>query len=195
LIAYIKGRVEAVCENYIVVEAMGIGYQVFVTKTMLSRVKKSAEIIVHTYMNVKEDSVSLFGFKDTEELEMFHMLTAVPGVGPKVAMAVLDSLTPDDIRRAVLTDDYERFAKAQGVGKKTAQIIVLRLKDKLGKTAFPEAVAGGFLENSSISGDAVEALAALGYNRSDALKAVLETALPDMTTQQIIKTALKKLSR
>jgi len=194
LIAYIKGTVETIGANYAIIEAMGIGYQVFITKTAMSRLKKSVEIKIHTYMHTGEDAVRLFGFLDAEELEMFNMLTLVPGVGHKTAMAVLDSLTPSDIVQAVLTDDYERLSKAQGIGKKTAQIIVLRLKDKLGAAA--SAVASEtLLVNSGAANDAAEALTALGYSRSEALKAVLESAIPDMTTEQIIRTALRKLSR
>jgi Holliday junction DNA helicase RuvA len=195
LIAYIKGTVEAIGGNYAVVEAMGIGWQVFVTKTAMGRLKKSVEIKIHTYMNVKEDSVQLFGFLDTEELEMFNMLNSVPGVGPKMAMAVLDSLTPSDITQAVLTDDYERLSKAQGVGKKTAQMMTLRLKDKLGAAGTAAASSYALLTNTGAKNDAAEALAALGYGRREALKAVLESALPDMTTEQILKAALRKLSK
>lgn len=194
MISYIKGTVESIENGFIVIDVMGIGYQIFITKTALTHIKKETEIKIFTYMNVREDAIQLFGFLEKEELDMFNMLTFVPGIGPKVAMSILDSLTPGDITLAVLTDDYERLSKAQGVGKKTAQLLTLRLKDKLG-TIKQSDLSQGTVEGSGAKRDATEALVALGYGRSEALKAVLESALTDMSTEQIIRAALRKLSR
>lgn len=193
MISYIKGTVDSIGENFILLEAMGIGYQVFITKTAISRIKKADEMKIFTYMNIKEDSVALFGFLDKDELEMFNMLYSVPGVGPKMAMSILDTLTPSEVSLAVLTDDYERLSKAPGVGKKTAQMMALRLKDKFG--AVKQNVAAAELENSGAKREATEALVSLGYGRSEALRVVLESALTDMTTEQIIRAALRKLSK
>lgn len=196
MISHIKGMVESIGNGFIILEAMGIGYQIFVTKTALTRVKRDEEVKLFTYMNVREDSIQLFGFLDKDDLEMFNMLTSVPGVGPKVALSILDSLSPNDITLAVLTDDYERLSKAQGVGKKTAQMLTLRLKDKLGTIKQSDlSLSQGTIESSGAKSDATEALVALGYGRGEALKAVLESALTDMSTEQIVRAALRKLSR
>jgi Holliday junction DNA helicase RuvA len=194
LISFIKGTVAFIGENYIVVETMGIGYRIFTTKTDLAHAKKETELKLFTYMSVKEDSVTLYGFTQKEELEMFEMLTSVPGVGPKSAVSVLESLTPKQITMAVLTDDYASLSKAQGIGKKTAQLMALRLKDKFGAASSASAPIDT-PEAADAKRDATEALVALGYGRSEALKAVLETAIGDMNTQQIIRAALRKISK
>jgi len=194
LIAYIKGNITHIGAGFCVIEAAGIGYTVCVTKTACERLKLSAETQIYTYMNVKEDGLALFGFLNAGEQEMFNTLMSVPGVGPKAAMSLLDYFTPDKIIEAVLTDDCDRLSKAQGIGRKTAQMLALRLKDKFGAVA-SKAQAALFTEDATEKNDAIAALTALGYSRSDALKAVLEVTLPDMTTQQIISAALRKLAR
>lgn len=201
LIASVKGTVESVYENAVVIECNNIGYLIQASAATLSDLSSMgrAEVKIHTLTLVREDSVSLVGFLSKDDLHVFELLTSVSGVGAKAALAMQSALSSSQIMLAILTDDTAALSKAQGIGKKIAQRIAMELKDKV-KT-------DGAMKDMSISPqqsftmgtggakqDAVEALTALGYGRSEAVKTVLEVALAEMTTEQIIKLALKKLS-
>lgn len=195
MIAFIKGIVASIEDSYAVIETNSIGYRVFMAKSVLAGLKTDDPVKVHTYMNVREDAIHLYGFLTVEELEMFNLLTTVSGVGPKVAIGMLSALTPKEISLSVMTEDIEALTKAPGIGKKTAQLIVLKLKDKL-KSTHEEAYIRGqqSIEHKDEKHDAIDALIALGYSKNEALKAVLETALPEMKTEEIIRNALRRLN-
>jgi Holliday junction DNA helicase RuvA len=153
-------------------------------------------------MQVKEDGISLFGFLTQEEVRLFLMLISVSGIGPKMASAILSALSPQQLVLAIVTDDTAALSKAPGVGKKTAQRIALELRDKMKTDGASYAdgaglPAGSFAAFTQSDGkqDALDALLALGYSRSEALKAVMECATEGMKTEQIIKEALRKLAR
>ena len=148
-------------------------------------------------MNVKEDGISLYGFSTAEELELFHRLISVTGVGPKGALGFLSQLKPQEIILAILSDDVKTLSKAPGVGRKTAQRVILELKDKF-QTADAIAMemeADDLMPTGSNGAkfEAMDALAALGYSRSEAAKAVNGVAAEGMTTEDILKAALKKM--
>ena len=148
-------------------------------------------------MNVKEDGISLYGFSTAEELELFHRLISVTGVGPKGALGFLSQLKPQEIILAILSDDVKTLSKAPGVGRKTAQRVILELKDKF-QTADAIAMemeAEDLMPTGSNGAkfEAMDALAALGYSRSEAAKAVNGVAAEGMTTEDILKAALKKM--
>jgi Holliday junction DNA helicase RuvA len=200
MIAYVKGALAHIQDQAVVVDNGGIGYLIHVSPATISRLPaRGTEVQLFTYMQVKEDGVSLHGFLSQEEVRLFTLLISVSGIGPKVATAILATLNPQQVMLAIVADDAAAFSKAPGVGRKTAQRIMLELRDKikthdawtedsgLGQPA--EALA------SSEKQDALDALQALGYSRSESLRAVLETAIEDMPTEQIIKQALKKLAR
>ena len=152
---------------------------------------------IHTHMNVKEDGISLYGFSTAEELELFHRLISVTGVGPKGALGFLSQLKPQEIILAILSDDVKTLSKAPGVGRKTAQRVILELKDKF-QTADAIAMemeAEDLMPTGSNGAkfEAMDALAALGYSRSEAAKAVNGVAAEGMTTEDILKAALKKM--
>ena len=152
---------------------------------------------IHTHMNVKEDGISLYGFSTAEELELFHRLISVTGVGPKGALGFLSQLKPQEIILAILSDDVKTLSKAPGVGRKTAQRVILELKDKF-QTADAIAMemeADDLMPTGSNGAkfEAMDALAALGYSRSEAAKAVNGVAAEGMTTEDILKAALKKM--
>ena len=152
---------------------------------------------IHTHMNVKEDGISLYGFSTAEELELFHRLISVTGVGPKGALGFLSQLKPQEIILAILSDDVKTESKAPGVGRKTAQRVILELKDKF-QTADAIAMemeADDLMPTGSNGAkfEAMDALAALGYSRSEAAKAVNGVAAEGMTTEDILKAALKKM--
>lgn len=198
MIAFIKGIVDSVAEGSVVIECGGLGYQALAPVTVLQRLTKGQEVKLLTYLQVKEDGIALFGFTTQEERAIFLRLIAVSGIGPKAALSLLSALTPPQIMLAVITDDTTALCRAPGIGKKTAGRLLLELKDKL--RAETEAEDLGLSAQVGISTatgpkqDAIDALTALGYGRSEAVRAVLEVYLPEFNVEQTIKLALKKLA-
>lgn len=190
-------------ENSVTVETAGIGYEIFMTGTAIEKaVRSEGKVKIHTYFHVREDVMQLFGFLSRDDLHMFRLLLGVNGIGPKAALGVLAGLTADELSFAILSDDVKTLSRAPGIGKKTAQKLILELKDKLKlEDAFEkkmlhqqeEAIAAGenILDGSK---EAVEALVALGYSSTDALRAVRKVtdAAPD-DVEAILKAALKNL--
>ena len=196
MISYIKGTLVHRGNGVVVVEASGLGYEIFVSAATLSVLPEVGET-VKIHMNVKEDGISLYGFSTAEELELFHRLISVTGVGPKGALGFLSQLKPQEIILAILSDDVKTLSKAPGVGRKTAQRVILELKDKF-QTADAIAMemeADDLMPTGSNGAkfEAMDALAALGYSRSEAAKAVNGVAAEGMTTEDILKAALKKM--
>ena len=199
MIAYIKGELAEVTENSVVIENNGMGYSVMMPASILSRLPAvGTEIKVHTYLYVKEDILDLYGFLTKDDLHVFKLLLTVNGIGPKGALAILSTITPDDLRFAVLAGDSKTIAKAPGIGSKTAQKLIIELKDKLKI----EDVIDNHAQDSVVQVDAdtaaaeaVMALTALGYSAADATRAVrmVETS-PDMDSEAVLKAALKKLA-
>ncbi|MDR2648708.1 MAG: Holliday junction branch migration protein RuvA [Clostridiales bacterium] len=197
MIAFIKGIVDKVLDGSVIVDNNGLGWQVNIPRSYLSRLPRVGENVkLYTHMQMREDGVSLFGFLSMDEKQLFELLISVTGVGPKAALSILSVLAPDQLIIAILSDDTLSLSKAPGIGKKTAQRVSLELRDKI-KSRETENVTDpqqhlGF--NQEQRQDAIDALTALGYGRTDAVKAVMETALTDMKTEQIIRLALRKLS-
>ena len=203
MIAFLKGVVADLTEQSVIVEVQGIGYEVQVPGQTLEMLQGiGQEIKLYTHMQVREDAVVLFGFLTRDDLQMFRMLTGVNGVGPKAGLHMISALGADDLRFAILADDAKRIAKAPGIGAKTAQKIILELKDKMDvEEAFEKKLASNQLsqEAAAASGskkiqEAVEALVALGYGSTEALKAVRAVkATEEMDVEEILKKALKKM--
>ncbi|MBQ6830409.1 MAG: Holliday junction branch migration protein RuvA [Clostridia bacterium] len=183
-----------------VVECGGVGYQCSVTMNTARRLPDvGGEVMLYTILNVREDAVDLFGFADRAELNCFKMLTAVNGVGPKAGLSILSELTPDRVALAAATGDHKAFTRAQGVGPKLAQRIVLELKDKVGLpndggVDLSAPSASGIVSASRAAEEAVSALTMLGFSASEASAAVskLDGALP---VEELIRQALKTLGR
>lgn len=203
MISYIKGLLAYTGENFIIVEAGGIGYGIHVSPVLLSGLPAIGNAVkIYTFMSVKEDGISLFGFSTKEELEIFHKLITVSGVGPKGALGFLAQLTPREIVLAILSEDVKTLSTAPGVGKKTAQRVILDLKDKF---QAEDAIAEDFFENSKENGlngifgepkfETIEAMTALGYSRSEAVKAVGEIYEEGLSTEELLKRALKKMMK
>lgn len=199
--AYIKGTIGYKSNDYIVIEAGGIGYKIFTALSTISSVgAPGAEAKVYTHLYVREDAMVLYGFLTQDELSMFELLLSVSGVGPKVAISIISSVPLAKFSLAVVTDDVKTLTQAQGVGKKMAQRIILELKDKIKKEqlvavntpAASDIEAMG--ENSRVS-EAVGALIVLGYSANEASRAVLNVYSEEMDLEQIIKSALKSLLR
>ena len=201
MVGYIKGTLEEIEEQYIIVENQGIGYQIFVPGTSFSgSVPVGEEVKVYTYLHVKEDLLQLYGFPTRDELQIFKLLLGVNGIGPKAGLGILSALSADELTFAILADDVTAISRAPGIGKKTAQKLILELKDKLNlEEAFEQRLAGKAPDPAvPVSGDsiheAVQALTALGYGNADALRAVKKVeGAEQMDVEELLKAALKRM--
>lgn len=207
MISYIKGILAEIGTDQIVIEAAGVGYGINIPGSLTSELPPTGtEVKIHTYFSVKEDSQSLYGFITKEDREMFRQLISVNGVGPKGALAILTVLKPDDLRMAIMAGDSKSISRAQGIGAKTAERVILDLRDKVSAPSFAGSMAGlaGSLPEGSRTSqasfsagpvsEAIDALTMLGYSRADAVKAVSAVMLTDgMTTEDVLKLALKNI--
>lgn len=198
MIEYLKGQLVLKTAGYIVLEVGGIGYRVFVPTSiqrMLPAVNE--ETVLYTYLHIREDEFTLYGFSKMEEKEMFTTLLLVSGVGPKLALAILSNLSVSELKRAIILSDIGVLVNISGVGKKTAERIILELKDKLAKGE--ETSEENVALNQGIPdlrGQAVSALLALGYNLLEAQRAVpVPTPSDKMTVEELIRLGLKELSK
>lgn len=201
MISYIKGELVELTENAIVLDHDGMGFLIMMPASILSKLPAvGSELNVHTYLYVKEDALDLYGFLTKDDLKVFRLLITVSGIGPKGALAILSTMSPDDLRFAVLAGDSKTISKAPGIGSKTAQKLIIELKDKLKIEDVLDGGADGGYEPQSDMGDtaaaeAVMALTALGYSSADATRAVRQVdGGADMDSEALLKAALKKLA-
>lgn len=204
MFSYIKGELAEITEDSIVVEAGGIGYGIAVPGALLDSLPPvGTQVKVYTHLYVKDDLVALYGFFTKEDLRIFRLLLGVSGIGPKGALGILSAIPPDELRFAVLSGDVKSISRAPGIGTKTAQRLIIELKDRLDiQEAFEiqaaheatGAVSGRKGSDEDQRSEAVQALAALGYSLSDATRAVrkVENA-KELSAEEIIKEALKNL--
>ncbi len=195
----VRGRLIHTTSSSAVVECSGVGYNCQTTLNTLKTLKLNTEVMLYTYLNIREDAAELFGFATKTELETFKTLISVSGVGPKAGLAILSELTPEQVAMSITSDDIKTLTRAQGIGKKIAQRIILELKDKLAKASADDsgfsAVAGASVQ--AVSGNvpkAVEALGVLGYSPSD-VSSVLATLDPSLPVEQLIAMTLKQMGR
>lgn len=200
--SYIKGILTEIEENLLVIEAGGIGYNIYTTGQIMENLPSvGEELKLYTYLNVREDAMLLYGFLTKDDLKIFKLLLGVSGIGPKGALAVLSVMSSDDLRFAVLADDAKMIAKAPGIGTKTAKRLILELKDKLSlETVFEQKLTNEETQKAAshlkgIKQDAVQALTALGYSSADALKAVHAVEITeDLNVEDVLKAALKNMA-
>ena len=190
----VRGKLIAIESNAAVVECGGVGYMCQTTMNTLKAVKLNTEVTLYTYLNVREDAVDLFGFATKAELETFKNLISVSGVGPKAGLAVLSELSPEQVAMAIASDDLKTITRAQGIGKKIAQRIVLELKDKLAKAAKEDSSFAQAAQNSVNVSTGIEALGVLGYSPSD-VSPVLATLDSTLPVEQLISLTLKQMGR
>jgi len=189
MIAKIQGEIAFFRNNYVVVDVAGVGYKVFVTEFAMGKIagKKEIELYTHTY--VREDTLSLYGFLTLDELEMFELLISISGIGPKAAIGILSIAEPKTIRTAIISDDSSILTRVSGVGKKTAQRVILELKNRIAE------LPGEDQGIARADSEAIEALTSLGYSVSqarEALKAVPEN-VKDVSNR--VRAALKSLGK
>lgn len=196
----ITGRVVHRDTQFVALETGGVAFQCSTTLSTLKTIgEKGSTATLYTYLNVREDALDLFGFATEQELECFKLLISVSGVGPKAALSILSELTPDKLALCLATGDSKSITRAQGVGPKLAQRVVLELKDKLAKglelpADSPEIQAAGLAAADGNAAEAVSALTMLGYSQSEAAMAVSKLN-GDLPVEALIKQALKQLAR
>lgn len=197
MFSYIKGNLEVKNLNYVVIDVNGIGFKIFMSETAIQRLEETGNTVkIYTHMNVKEDDLSLYGFITNEELRMFELLIGVSGVGAKSAISMLSSITPSKFALAVISNDVKTLTKIPGIGPKSAQRIILELKDKL-KTE--EAIQTNnielktsIVENNKLE-EAVQALKVLGYTRQEIESVLAKIEVNTLTVEDIIRKALSFL--
>jgi Holliday junction DNA helicase RuvA len=188
MIARLRGEVVERSAGAVIVDVGGVGYLVNPTASARRKARPGNEVSFHTYLHVREDALQLFGFADAEERELFELLLSVQGVGPKVALAIVSGSSPDQLRRAIALEDTARFQAIPGIGKKTAQRVVMELKEKLGEAVSTDGATPSTTKTHLV---AREALVELGYTVAEAEEALAETN-PDAPPEERVRDALKK---
>lgn len=200
MISYIRGELAAIEEEKVIVDVNGVGYGIFMPGQSMGKLPAiGREVKLHTYLNVREDAMQLFGFLTRDDLKVFKLVIGVSGIGPKGGLSVLSQLTPDDLRFAVLSNDVKAISATPGIGKKTAEKLIIELKDKLSmddvlEHAYDqgEEAVSGTGNYTNVQTEAVQALVALGYGNTEALKAVKKVEITEDTdVEDVLKQALK----
>ncbi|MBP2649545.1 MAG: Holliday junction ATP-dependent helicase ruvA [Firmicutes bacterium] len=199
MIGYLKGHVAKLFADYCFIDVQGVGYRVFISSATRQDLVINEEIMLLTYLNVREDALLLYGFTTSDEYELFELLISITGIGPKVALGVLSAIRPEEFRLAVSQKNAGLLTKIPGIGKKTAERMILELKDKIGlpdaqdgmpsQTATLEARAGDPLA------EALAALTALGYSQGEAAVVLAKVQGEDKTVEELIRLALREISR
>ncbi|WP_020536688.1 Holliday junction branch migration protein RuvA [Lewinella cohaerens] len=195
MITYVKGTIAFKNPTFIVVEAGGIGYHINISLHTYAQIEKAEQVRILTHLQVKEDSHTLYGFAEDSERNFFRMLISVSGVGPATAQIALSSLTPDELRAAIIGEDVNTFKGVKGIGPKTAKRIILDLKDKVLKDS-GESVILSTPKDNTLREEALSALVALGFSRPQVqrtLNRILRESPVD-SAEQLIKQALRDLS-
>lgn len=194
MISYIKGVIDTVEHDKVIIENNNKGYNVLMSQSATEVLGQGEEIKIYTYLHVKEDAMQLFGFLSKNELEMFKKLISVSGVGPKGGLAILSALPENNLQMAIISGDAKAIAKAQGIGAKTAQRIIIELKDKIDLEEMLEVSSEAISSDNSIQSDAIDALIALGYSKTESFNAVKKISIDEnMDVEDILKLALKNI--
>ena len=204
MISYIRGELCDIEEQKAIVDVNGVGYGIYMPQQALSLLPPMGQQVkIHTYLNIREDAMQLFGFLTKEELNVFRLLIGVNGIGPKAGLNILSCLSPDELRFAVLSGDAKAISATPGIGKKTAEKLILELKDKLNiEDMLEHAAHGGDSEDlasgtdtasNTMQAEAVQALTALGYGSAESLRAVKKSSPECSSVEDILKEALKFL--
>jgi Holliday junction DNA helicase RuvA len=191
MISYLEGKIKNKGSSYLIILVNSIGYKVFVNNAVLEDVSLGEDKEIYIFQNVKEDALDLYGFKNMEELELFELLLSISGIGPKGALAVLSIASVSDIKNSISRGDSSLLVKVSGIGKKTAERVVLELRDKVGNL---ESGVEGFESGADSAGsDEIDALMALGYSMNEAREALRKVAPEISDSGERIREALKKL--
>jgi Holliday junction DNA helicase RuvA len=194
MIGMLKGRVWEVQMENLVLDVHGVGYLLTVPLGLLAKVKTGQDLLLYTHVHVREDDLSFYGFDSLEEKRLFLLMLGVSGIGPKASLAILSAFTPEEIQTAISSENISLLTKVPGIGKKTAQRLVLELKEKFKAAIIVETKDPGVQRGVS---DALETLLALGYNMAEARHALgnIKGGSADLTTEEQVKAALRVLSK
>lgn len=200
MFAYLKGSLEVKTKGYIVIDVGGIGYKVFMSETATQKLGEIGQIVkVHTYLRVREDDMSLYGFNTNEELRMFELLLSVSGIGAKSAINILSNITPSSFALAVITNNVEKIKTLPGIGPKSAQRIILELKDKIKTEENTQEIEEGTQKKEEQAnekiGEAISALQVLGYSKKEIEKALEKVDKENLSVEDIIRKGLSNLAR
>ena len=191
MITYLEGKILNKNEKFFVVDISGVGYKIFSHSGILEKIPENGQNVkIWTHLYVREDSMDLYGFLNKEELEFFEILISISGIGPRSALGILEVAPVSSLKQAIVSEDETFFTKVSGIGRKTAQRLILELKSKLAKTVILEK-GGSFKE----MGDAFEALVALGYRQSDVRRVLNELPKEMKSAEAKVKETLKRLGR
>ena len=200
MIGFVNGEIEEMYEDRVLIDCGFMGYNIFVCGNVLESCSIGQEIKLYTYLNVREDAMNLFGFLSKDELKVFKLLIRVNGIGPKGALAILTIMSPNDLRYAIMTEDSKLISKAPGVGAKTAQKVILELKDKLDMDGVISSIDDDIIERNNndvhneIIEEAIEALVSLGYTQKEIKKIIKSCDITECkTTEDVIKLVLKNI--
>lgn len=192
MISYIKGKIKTVDVDSVVVEtASGVGYEIFLSKVIALNYSNEQEVSFYTYLKVSDNGMDLYGFENIEQKDFFELLLSVSGVGPKSAMNILNLGSIDEIKNAIAREDVKYLTAVQGMGQKTAERLVVELKAKISKLGGSKIVSG----DSQIMADVIDGLASMGYGASEAKDVIKSIDTKDKNTQEVLREALKKLSK
>ena len=193
MISFVKGELAEILEGKIVVETGGLGIEINVPASVMEELPGiGEEVKIYTYFRVSEDAMSLYGFNSRRDLAMFEQLIGVSGIGPKGALSILSAMNPDELRMAIITGDDKLISTAPGIGAKTAQRVIVDLKDKVNRDDIAGTIS--VVSNAAVNSDAaevIEALVNLGYGRSEASRIVRSIAAEGMDAEQMLKEALR----
>ncbi len=194
MINHLKGTIEIKKDSYIVIDVNGVGYKVSMTDTSLQNLNLNDAIKIFTYLRISEDDINLYGFLSYEELSMFELLISVGGIGSKSALKILSNIMPSKFALAVITNDVDTLKKLPGIGAKTAQRIILELKDKIKMSEQEAGQDENIIQIQGNAKDAKDALQVLGYTRKDVEKVLEKIDISGLSVEEIIKQCLKNLS-
>ncbi len=189
MISLLRGRVVEIADNYSIVDVSGVGYKVFATSDTIHQLKKDSDATFWTHLAVREDAMDLYGFLSKKDKEFFELLITISGIGPKSALNILSLVAPDTLASAIRSGSTAHLVKVSGIGRKTAEKIVLELRDKIGRVHEGEMPVG-----MSSDADTIEALKALGYDQDEAREALKKVSKELTDTGAKVKAALKLLS-
>ena len=193
MIGFLKGKIISYKPTHIILDVNGVGYDIKISINTFEKINEKEIVSLHIYTNVKEDSITLYGFYSEAEKEMFELLISISGVGPKSALSLLSGISTDDLKQAIITNNIERMVAVPGIGRKTAERLILELKNKV-RDIKEEGITP---KKPSAQKEAISALTTLGYNLASSEKVVnkIISELPDCSLEELIKRSLKELNR
>lgn len=200
MIGYLRGTISHLLPEYCLMDVQGVGYRIFIAAATRQKLSVGAETVLFTYLHVREDALLLYGFLAQDEYDLFIHLTSVSGIGPKVTMGILSAIAPQDFCSAVYSKNMAVLTKLPGIGKKTAERIILELKDKIGREMDQDnrednTISPAMKNENSVLEQSMQALQALGYNQAEFMPVLRKLSSTTQTVEALIRLTLREMSR